>query len=271
MGAWTRRQEGPVAILTLLRPPINALDQSALDELAEILGGIDGDTAVRVLVIMGGLDGIFCSGGDLRYWRDIRDPEVVSRSGREAFARIERLPIPTIAAIDGHAIGDGLALALDCDFRIASEKAMFRVPEVMYGFIPGWGLIHRLAALVGRASASELLLSGRRVDATRALEMGLVMQVVPSEHILDEVLVRAREMAGFSPAALRAAKCALSGADEVKCFETVWGETDWQEGIDALLAKRIPVYGQTETGGERHDFARGVQADRAAGGRGSCC
>ena len=271
MGAWTRRQEGPAVTLTLLRPPINALDRSALDELAEIIGGIDGDAALRVLVIMGGLDGIFCSGGDLRYWRDIRDPEVVSRSGRKAFARIERLPIPTIAAINGHAIGDGLALALACDFRIASEKAMFRVPEIGYGFIPGWGLIHRLAALVGRASASELVLSGRRVGAPSALEMGLVTQVVPSEHILDEVFLRAREMAAFSPTALRAAKCALSGADEVKCFEAVWGEADWQEGIDSFLAKRSPVFGQAETGGERHDFARGVQADRAAGRRGACC
>jgi enoyl-CoA hydratase len=271
MGAWTRRQEGPVAILTLLRPPINALDQSALDELAEILGGIDGDAEIRVLVIMGGLDGIFCSGGDLRYWRDIRDPDAVSRSGREAFARIERLPIPTIAAINGHAIGDGLALALACDFRIASEKAMFRVPEVMYGFIPGWGLIHRLVDLVGRATASELLLSGRRVDATRSLEVGLVTQVVPAEHILEEVLVRAQEMAAFSPAALRAAKCALSGADEVKCFEAVWGETDWREGIDALLAKRTPVFGPIDMEGEEDDLSGRVQTDRVASRRSACC
>jgi enoyl-CoA hydratase len=260
-----------VALVTLVRPPINALDRETLDELSDVVGEADADPAVRALVFASGIDGVFCSGGDLKYWREIHDAEQVSRAGREVFARIEQVSKPTIAAINGHVIGDGLALALAFDLRIASEKAEFRVPEVGYGFIPGWGLIHRLATLIGRASASELLLTGRRVHATQALAMGLVTQVVPSEHVLEEALRRAREMAAFSPAALRAAKCALSGADEVGCFETVWGKTDWQEGIDALLAKRTPVFGRSEMGGRGHDFAGGVQADRAAGGRGPCC
>lgn len=260
-----------MALVTLVRPPINALDREALDELSDIVGEADADPGVRALVFASGIDGVFCSGGDLKYWREIRDAEQVSRAGREVFARIEQVSKPTIAAINGHVIGDGLALALAFDLRIASEKAAFWVPEVGYGFIPGWGLIHRLATLVGRASASELLLTGRRVHATQALAMGLVTQVVPSQHVLEKALGRAREMAGFSPAALRAAKCALSGADEVGCFETVWGKTDWQEGIDALLAKRTPVFGRSEMGGRGHDFAGGVQSDRAAGGRGPCC
>ncbi len=200
-------------------------------------------------MITGGVGGIFCSGGDLKYWGQVRDGKEVSRAGREAFARIERLSKPTVAALNGHVIGDGLALALACDLRIAGEAATFRLSEVAYGFIPGWGLIHRLAALVGRANASELLLTGRPVEAARAQVMGLVNDVVPSDRLLDEALRRAREMAAFSPAALRAAKCALLGGDERVCFEAIWGGADWREGIDALLARRVPAFENAKGGG----------------------
>lgn len=269
--AFVRRQEGPIALVTLTRPPINALDRDALLQLAAIARDVEADAGARALVLMSGIDGIFCSGGDLGYWRGIHDAEAVSRAGREVFDRIVRLSKPTIAAINGHVIGDGLTLALACDLRIASENAAFRLPEVGYGFIPGWGLISRLVDLVGRANAAELLLTGRRVDASRALDMGLVTQVVSSERLLGEVMGRGRETAALSAAALRAAKCALAGRDEVGCFESVWGKADWREGIDALLAKRIPVFRPSETGGQADDFFGRVQADRTADRRGACC
>jgi enoyl-CoA hydratase len=237
----------------------------ALIELAEAAEKVEVDRETRVLVIASGIEGIFCSGGDMNFWRQVRDGKEVGRAGREVFARIERLSKPTIAAINGHIIGDGLNLALACDLRIASDGTTIRLPEVAYGFIPGWGLIHRLVTLVGRANAYELLLASQKVEATRARVIGLINEVVSSDRLMEEVLARARKMAAFSLVALRAVKCALLGGDERACFEAVWGNADWREGIDALLAKKIPMFGSDERGAEECDFARCVQTDRIAG------
>jgi enoyl-CoA hydratase/carnithine racemase len=246
MGFWDQRQDGPVSLLSLMRPPVNALDQQALDELSEAVQQADADHSTRVLVITSGIDGIFCAGGDLKYWRENRDAREVGRAGREVFARIEKLSKPTIAAINGHVFGDGLSLALVCDIRFASESSAFRLPEAGCGFIPGWGPIHRLVALVGRAHAAELLFMCETVQAEQARMMGLINHTFPADRLLEEALARARRIASLSPAALRAAKCALSGEDEAACFEMVWGKADWKEGIDALLAKRPPMFGSKE-------------------------
>ena len=119
MNDFVLRKEGPVTVLTLKRPPVNALDRTALEELSKALENVESDHESRVLVLTGGIEGIFCSGGDLKYWRHVEDGRAVSREGRKVFAQIESLPKPTIAAINGHVIGDGLALALVCDLRIA--------------------------------------------------------------------------------------------------------------------------------------------------------
>lgn len=254
MNAWSRHRDGPVSIVTLNRPPINTLDRTDLHELAEIVDELDHDRETRVVVITGGIEGIFCSGGDLKYWRHVQDAREVSRAGSEVFSRIERLSKPTLAAVNGHVIGDGLALALSCDFRIAAETAVFRLPEVACGFIPGWGLIHRLVAVVGRTHASEVLLTSRPVGPVEARMMGLINEVVPPERIQDRARERARKLAVLSPSALKAAKWALLGGDEVECFETVWGGPDWRTGIDALLDKRVPVFVSDGKRGHGHDF-----------------
>lgn len=243
MNHWIRQDRGPVTILSLNRPPINTLDRESLDELTGIVDELDADKESRVIVITGAITGVFCSGGDLKYWRHIRDAGEVSRAGSDVFERIERLSKPTLAAINGHVVGDGLALALACDLRIAADSASFRLPEVAYGFIPGWGLIHRLVAVAGRANAAELLLAGKPAGAVKARSMGLISETVAPDELMDRAVDRALELATRSPAALRAAKCALLGDDETKCFESVWGGTEWHTGIDALLSKRIPVYG----------------------------
>jgi enoyl-CoA hydratase/carnithine racemase len=241
MRCWTREQEGPIAILELTRPPINALDQNALEELACQLSEIDSDSS-RVLVITGGLDGVFCTGGDLKFWRAVSDPRSVSRAGRDVFDRLAQMTIPTIAAINGHVIGDGLGLALACDLRIASERATFRLPEAAYGFIPGWGTVRELVALIGRARSADLLLTGRPLDARGALAIGLVGEVVAADDIVMVAFERGRALSEFSGSALSAMKCALRGGDDRACFEGVWGSPDWQEGIEALLAKRPPHF-----------------------------
>lgn len=242
MSSWILQRKGAASVLMLRRPPINALDRKALNELSEAVEEAEADKKTRVLIIASGIEKVFCTGGDLKYWRHIRDGKEVSRIGCEAFARLESLPKPTLAAINGHVVGDGLALALACDLRMASETATFRLPELAYGFIPGWGLIHRLIGLLGRAKASNLLLTGRAFQAAEAFNMGLVHEVAPPDRLLDKALERMRAMEALSPAALRAAKCALLGGDEAACFRSVWGGRDWQEGIDALLGKRTPVF-----------------------------
>jgi enoyl-CoA hydratase/carnithine racemase len=242
MNSLTAHREGPVTILTMRRPPINALDRAALEELSEAVKRVEADEHARVLVITGGIEGFFCTGGDLKYWRRFHDGKEVSRAGWEVFTRIERLSIPTIAAINGHVIGDGLTLAVVCDFRMASESATFRVPEAAYGFVPGWGLMRRLVALVGRGRASALLMTGEPIDAARAHMMGLVNDVVPTDRLMASAMCRARQMAALSPVSLRTLKCVLLGGDERSCFDAVWGKADWSEGIDSLIAKRAPAF-----------------------------
>ncbi len=236
------RKEGPVADLTLKRPPVNALDETALVELSNVIKNLEADPECRVLVLISGMEGIFCSGGDLKYWRHVQDGRAVSELGRRVFAQIERLPIPTIAAINGHVIGDGLALVLACDLRVASEAATFRVPEAAYGFIPGWGFLKRLVASVGRGNASGLLLGGQAVGAYRAETMGLVNEVVAAGKIMDRVMNLSAHLASLSPVSLRALKCVLLGGNEGACFDAVWGKEHWREGIDALLSKRSPEF-----------------------------
>lgn len=251
MSSLNWQQDGPVRVLVIARPPINALDQESLDELDRALADAEANDQTRAVVITGGLDGIFCAGGDLRYWRRVPDGKLVRQAGHQVLAHLERLAQPTIAAINGLVIGDGLSLALACDLRIASEVATFRLPEVAHGFIPGWGLISRLVAMVGRANASHLLLTCEPIDATRALQIGLVDALVPADHLMPTAVRQAHQIAAFSATALHAAKCALHGDDEAQWFETIWGGLDWQEGVDALLAKRVPVYNPGRKGEDR--------------------
>ncbi len=243
MASWKVDGVGAVARLTLARPPANALDQEALDELAAAIVEARG---ARALIVTGGLRNVFCSGGDLKYWRAIRDGGRVSDSGRAVFSEIERLEIPTVAALNGSVIGDGLALALACDLRLASESASFRLPELGYGFIPGWGPIHSLIDLVGRARATEMLLTGRSCDAHQARQMGLVHDVVSPERLEEAALRLTQSLAALSAPAMRAAKCALRGGDERACFEGVWGKEDWEEGIEALFARRPLAFDRME-------------------------
>jgi len=243
MASWAFQQSGAVAVLTLDRPPINALDQEALDELARLVEGVGNASTCRALVVGGGGGKVFCSGGDLKYWRGIRDGRRVSESGCAVLEQLARLDIPTLAALNGSAIGDGLALALACDIRFACEAAAFRLPELRYGFIPGWGTIRALTSTVGRAHATRMLLTGRAVGASEALAIGLVHEVVPAEQLEEAALACARDLATASAPAVRSAKRALRGADERACFEEVWGSKDWEEGVAALLGKRAPVFG----------------------------
>ena len=246
MNAVSLRCEGHVDIITLQRPPINALDMETLSGLSEAVESAKTDPGSRVLLIASGLDGIFCSGGDLKFWMGIANGRDVGDAGRRVFAQIESFPKPTIAVLNGHVIGDGLSLALACDLRVASETVSFRMPEASYGFIPGWGSVKRLIAAAGRANASEMLLTGKQITADRARIIGIVNETVPSEALMKFSRETASRIAGFSPASLRAIKCALRGGNESLCFESVWGKEDWEEGISALMQKRDPEFSSSK-------------------------
>lgn len=255
MGALSVSLEGsgPVQTIRLQRPPINALDAGTLEELGALADVVSADAVCRVVVIASGLEGVFCSGGDLKYWRTFPRERAheISRAGRQTFSRITRMRKPTIAAIDGHVIGDGIALALSCDLRLASLQASFRLPEAGYGFIPGWGTLHRLAQAIGRPRALDMILTGCPVEARTALEWGLVSRLQSAgtfdkglELLLHSLLVKSATALSMAKAVL---KDPVEGTDaaseqEVAAFAQVWGGEDWQEGIAAHFARRTPRF-----------------------------
>lgn len=207
----TLEGKGPVRRIRLGRPPINALDAEALEGLAAAADAVSEDAECRVVVFASALDGIFCSGGDLRFWRNFPRERAreVSLAGRGTFARIARLRVPTIAVIDGHVIGDGIALALSCDLRFASPRAVFRLPEAAYGFIPGWGTLHRLARAIGRPRTLDMSLTGRTVDAGTALAWGLANRIQPAEAFAEALEALVNDLLSMCPTALSLAKAAL--------------------------------------------------------------
>ncbi len=239
-------QSGPVAILTLRRPPVNALDETALEELRAAADQVENDETVRAVIIASGIERTFCAGGDLKYWSQhyAGTPDQVSRVGRRVFTRLETLNKPTIAAIAGQVIGDGISLALSCDIRIASQVSQFRLPETAYGFIPGWGTIARLQRVVGQAVTSELLFTDATLSARRALLYGLVNRVTVTEEVMPTALTLASQIAARAPIALHQAKAALSHRNvcseeqeswETSCFSTVWKSVERERGIERFF------------------------------------
>lgn len=242
--------DGHVATLTIDRPAaLNALNSAVLDELAEALRAV-ASSAARCLVVTGAGDRVFVSGADVAQMRDMdrRAARAFSARGNEVFAALEQLPIPTIAAVNGYALGGGCELALACDIRVASTNAVFGQPEVGLGVTPGFGGTRRLARVVGLSVASELLFTGRRVKAAEALTIGLVNRVVAPEALTSTAAAIAAEIAANGPVAVRAAKAALAeslcadaelGADiESRQFASCFETADQREAMGAFVERR---------------------------------
>jgi enoyl-CoA hydratase/carnithine racemase len=242
---------GPIATIWLNRPPVNALDETSLHELVETLELADNHPAIRVVIIASALGNVFCAGGDLKFWPHYyaSDAHGITRIGQRAFLRIERMTKPSIAAIQGHVIGDGLSLALACDIRLASGNSIFVLPEVGYGFIPGWGTIGRLLSAAGMARAAELLFTGEPINAEQALAFGLVNRVTGPNDLMASALTIAKRIATQPPVAIQYAKAALRGnpaarspdqADwEAECFAAVWGSDEWKQGLKSFNGVQI--------------------------------
>ncbi len=246
-------EAGPVAVVTIDREEaLNALDVETLTALCDRLRDLADDTETRVVIVTGAGEKAFVAGADIKYMSSLGVDEAKAWGGlgHEATGLLETMPKPTIAAINGFALGGGCELALACDLRYASARAKLGQPEINLGIIPGWGGTQRLARAVGLGVAKELLYTGRNVDADEALRIGLV------NGIHDPVLARAREvgelLAAKSPVALRIMKRlanrALGGdhgenlAAEADSFGELFSSDDAKEGLAAFVEKREPRF-----------------------------
>ena len=248
-------EEAGIATVTLNRPDrYNALGSRMVDELGEALEEIEGSGEVRALILTGAGERAFCSGVDLkeRAGMDADERWSHNRALNDFAERLARLQVPTIAALNGLAFGGGLEITLACDFRIAAEGARFALPEVGIGIVPGAGGTQRLPRLVGPTRAKELILTGRRVDAGIALEMGLLSKVVPPEALMQETMALAREIAANSPLALAYAKAAVDLASgtaieqglryETAAIRATLSSEDYKIGLAAFAERRTPEF-----------------------------
>lgn len=246
--------EDGIALITIDRPPVNALSAATLDTLSAALDEAAGPET-RAVVITGAGTRAFVAGADITELAAIPDSEAAYRFaeyGQALFDRIEAFPKLVVAAINGPCLGGGNELAMACHVRIAAERARFGQPEINLGVIPGFGGTQRLPRLVGRGRALELLLNGEMVSAADALQMGLVNRVVPDDQVIPSAMELARQVASKSQVAVRltleAVNEGLSGtlADgqriEREKFAQVMVTEDRREGTRAFLEKREPQF-----------------------------
>ena len=247
-------RRGQVVVLTLNRPEaMNSFNFAMLRGLRDKVEAIQYDPEVRVVIITGAGKG-FCAGADLKERATLSEPQVREfiTTIRNLFSFIESLRVPVIAAVNGVALGGGTELALACDLRIASSTASLGLTETRLAIIPGAGGTQRLPRLVGRGKAKELIFTGRRVDATEALQIGLVNQVSKPEALLDDALGMAGMICETGPIAIQQAKYAINHgletdlhtglAIESNAYWITIPTEDRLEGLTAFREKRKPVY-----------------------------
>lgn len=244
-----------VATVTIDRPAkLNALDAATIQELSDCFAVLAADPAARVVIVTGTGEKAFVAGADIGELADLTaaDAERLATRGQALMDRIENLGKPVIAAVNGFALGGGCELALACTFRYAAENAKLGLPETGLGLIPGYGGTQRLARLVGRGRALEMVLRGHMISAAEALAMGLVNRVVPQDGLLEEVRQVAVELAGRSALTLRlalqAVGCGLAADQSTGCrleaalFGVASASNDAREGCRAFLEKRKPEF-----------------------------
>lgn len=247
----TRDEE--FAVLTLNRPEaLNALSFAILREIGEALDQAALSDA-RALLVTGAGDKAFCAGADIRELRNrsLSEQKAGAELGHATFGRLDRLPIPSVALVNGYAFGGGLELALACTFRLAAPNARMGLPEIKLGLIPGYGGTQRLPRVIGPARALEVILTGRAVEAREAETLGLVNRVVEGD-LLAAGKAFARQFTAYGLAALRLAREAVTGALDLPLHEGLTMEADLstrsfqtedaEEGMAAFEEKRKPAF-----------------------------
>ena len=242
------RNDG-ITVMKISAPKsLNALNSTILKEIDDFVGHLDATT--RVLIITGDGEKSFVAGADISEMAHLDEPQgyEFGRLGAQVFRRIETLPIPVIAAVNGFALGGGCELAMSCDIRIASSKAKFGQPEVGLGIIPGFSGTHRLPKLIGQGYAKEMIYTGKVIRSDEALRIGLVNAVYEPEELMDKAMEMAQMMLKNAPVAISLAKQSINEGYDLdaeqaiglenqlfgKCFAT----SDQKEGMDAFLNKR---------------------------------
>jgi enoyl-CoA hydratase len=244
-----------VATVTVNRPDkLNALNALAKRELRDLFTSLRDDASVAAAIVTGAGEKSFVAGTDIAELTalDALSGREFAAEGQKVFDLIENLGKPVIAAVNGYALGGGCELALACHIRIASEKARFGQPEVNLGIIPGYGGTQRLARLIGKGRAMEMILTGAQVDAAEALRIGLVNKVVPLAELLSRAHLMAEVIAGMGMRSIALAMEAVNASDqgtlkeglerEAELFGACCGTEDFREGTSAFLEKRKPVF-----------------------------
>ena len=242
-------------VLTLdQQDKLNVLSAPLLEELREALNEIENRPALRCAVLTGAGERAFCAGTDINQLAQLSEKEAreVSARGQQLCNQIENCGVPVIAAVNGIAAGGGCELALACHIRIASENALFSLPETKLGIIPAYGATQRLARQIGQGRALEMMLTGRTISAAEALQFGLINSVAPAGQLLARAESLAEEIAGLAPLAIRAClEAVIQGTDlplaeglalEARLFAGLFASEDVREGTRAFIEKRSPVF-----------------------------
>ncbi len=244
--------DGHVGYITINREEkFNALSSAVLQDISDILDNVDQDT-IRCLVITGAGKKAFVAGADIGQMESDKTGSTADFGlfGSNLFLRIERFPIPVVAAVNGYALGGGCELAMACDIRIASDNAKFGLPETGLGIIPSFGGTQRLPRIVGPSIAKEMMFTAKRIDAEEALKIGLVNAVYPQDELMAKAGDLASKIASNAPMAVRAAKeAATFGIEmpieeglalELKCVKPCFGSADQKNAMRAFVEKRKP-------------------------------
>ncbi|MDR2455478.1 MAG: enoyl-CoA hydratase/isomerase family protein [Deltaproteobacteria bacterium] len=246
------KNEAGVSLIEISREKVmNALDSEAVLSLSSLIAEI-AEAGPRCLVLTGAGPKAFVAGADLKEMEAMgrSQAENLCSAGNELMRRISDFPAPVIAAVNGYAIGGGFELALACDIRLASDKAVFSLPEVSFGIIPGYGGLQRLSRLIGRGRASELAYTARRLSAAEALEWGVVSRVFKPEELMSEAMKMAETIAAMPPLAIASAKKVLTLSEGLEAskshllerggFGSLFGTWDQREAMAAFAEKRKP-------------------------------
>jgi len=242
---------GAVTVVRLNNPPLNLVSLDVTEALTAALARVEHDKEVRAVILAGTGNRAFCAGSDVKEFPSLagRVAEGKLISENAMYNRLAELPVPTIAAIEGNALGGGLELTLCCDLRVAASTALLGLPEVRLGVMPGSGGTQRLPRLIGLARAKELILLGEVIDAETALSFGLVNRVVEEGQAESAALELAETLASRGPVSVREAKAVLNTtldgslsegqASELEASERVFSSEDMLEGAAAFVEKRV--------------------------------